>query len=91
MIIQVASTEAGAMTEQHRCYLCRRVDEANRTTTCKRNSPYYVRGFKQAAKKALAHLDTITENTGKALNDVALTAMTGKSQKTMETILRLYV
>ena len=38
-----------------------------------------VRGFKQAAKKALAHLDTITENTGKALNDVALTAMTGKS------------
>lgn len=38
-----------------------------------------VRGFKQAAKKALAHLETISDKTGKTLTDVALTAMTGKS------------
>ncbi len=38
-----------------------------------------VRGFKQASKKALGHLDTIAEETGKTLTDVALTAMTGKS------------
>lgn len=38
-----------------------------------------VRGFKQAAKKALEHLSTLTYETDDTLREVALTAMTGKS------------